>query len=32
MLLNGKFVNVVYNSETTKLPRLLALTWSNTPG
>jgi hypothetical protein len=29
MLLNGKFMNVVNNSETTKLPRLLTLTWSN---
>jgi len=32
MVLNGKFVNVVNNSETTKLSRSLALTWSNTPG
>jgi len=30
MLLSGKFRNVVNNSETTKLPRLLTLMWSNT--
>ena len=32
MLLNGKSVNIVYNSETTKLPQLLALRWSSTLG
>jgi hypothetical protein len=32
MLLNGKFMNVVYNSETTKLPQLLTLPLAITLG